>query len=42
MPDTEEIARDSVVPPDVRRQAVNWLVELQSDIVTDEMAHVSS
>lgn len=36
MPDTEEIARDSVVPPDVRRQAVNWLVELQSDIVTDE------
>ncbi len=36
MRDTEEMAGNSIVSPDVRRQAVNWLVELQSDTVTDE------
>ena len=30
------MADDSIVSPKVRREAVNWLVELQSDIVTNE------
>lgn len=37
MTDTERVTIESIVPEEVRRQAVNWLVELQSDIVTDEM-----
>lgn len=33
----EETSENPVVSADVKQQAITWLVELQSDDVTDEM-----